>query len=197
MNKKTKTLASVLLGATAFLGTFSPSLAASKPGEIDPVLPPSTMTASGKTFYIQSAPEATGGGGNVICGPYDKDPSHTVFLCLNTNTQIGFAGVINTEKVSGKSYHFEEGTRVESGVNDLAQDFVAKSQKNEISSLKTQRNLFAANNFVLLLIIAAGVYFLRSLSKKNKILEKKAKAYDQLQDLAEGLKTHYPLSSGE
>lgn len=197
MNKKTKTLASVLLGATAFLGTFSPSLAASKPGEIDPVLPPSTMTASGKTFYIQSAPEATGGGGNVICGPYDKDPSHTVFLCLNTNTQIGFAGVINTEKVSGKSYHFEEGTRVESGVNDLAQDFVAKSQKNEISSLKTQRNLFAANNFVLLLIIAGGVYFLRSLRKKNKILEKKAKAYDQLQDLAEGLKTHYPLSSGE
>lgn len=197
MNKKTKTLASVLLGATAFLGTFSPSLAASKPGEIDPVFPPSTMTASGKTFYIQSAPEATGGGGNVICGPYDKDPSHTVFLCLNTNTQIGFAGVINTEKVSGKSYHFEEGTRVESGVNDLAQDFVAKSQKNEISSLKTQRNIFAANNFVLLLIIAAGVYFLRSLSKKNKILEKKAKAYDQLQDLAEGLKTHYPLSSGE
>lgn len=197
MNKKTKTLASVLLGATAFLGTFSPSLAASKPGETDPVLPPSTMTASGKTFYIQSAPEATGGGGNVICGPYDKDPSHTVFLCLNTNTQIGFAGVINTEKVSGKSYHFEEGTRVESGVNDLAQDFVAKSRGEEISSLKTQRNLFAANNLVLLLIIAGGGYSLYGLRKKNKILEKKAKAYDQLQDLAEGLKTHYPLSSGE
>lgn len=197
MNKRTKTLASVLLGATAFLGTFSPSLAASKPGEIDPVLPPSTMTASGKTFYIQSAPEATGGGGNVICGPYDKDPSHTVFLCLNTNTQIGFAGVINTEKVSGKSYHFEEGTRVGSGVNDLAQDFLAKSRGEEISSLKTQRNALAALSVVLLLIIAAGVYFLHSLSKKNKILEKKAKAYDQLQDLAEGLKTHYPLSSGE
>lgn len=32
MNKKTKTLASVLLGATALLGTFSPSLAASKLG---------------------------------------------------------------------------------------------------------------------------------------------------------------------
>ena len=197
MNTKTKTLASVLLGATAFLGTFSPSLAASKPGEIDPVLPPSTMTASGKTFYIQSAPEATGGGGDVICGPYNKDPSHTVFLCLNTNTQIGFAGVINTEKVSGKSYHFEEGTRVESGVNDLARDFVAESRSEEISSLKTQRNALAALSVVLLLIIAAGVYFLRSLSKKNKILEKKAKAYDQLQDLAEGLKTHYPLSSGE
>lgn len=197
MNKKTKTLASVLLGATALLGTFSPSLAASKPGEIDPVLPPSTMTASGKTFYIQSAPEATGGGGDVICGPYNKDPSHTVFLCLNTNTQIGFAGVINTEKVSGKSYHFEEGTRVESGVNDLAQDFVAKSRGEEISSLTTQRDTLAALSVVLLLIIAAGAYFLRSLSKKNKILEKKAKAYDQLQDLAEGLKTHYPLSSGE
>lgn len=197
MNKKTKTLASVLLGATALLGTFSPSLAASKPGEIDPVLPPSTMTASGKTFYVQSAPEATGGGGNVICGPYDKDPSHTVFLCLNTNTQIGFAGVINTEKVSGKSYHFEEGTRVESGVNDLAQDFVVESRGKEISSLKTQRNILAANHVVLFLIIAWLVYFLRSLSKKNKILEKKAKAYDQLQDLAEGLKTHYPLSSGE
>lgn len=197
MNKKTKTLASVLLGVTALLGTFSPSLAASKPGEIDLVLPPSTMTASGKTFYIQSAPEATGGGGNVICGPYDKDPSHTVFLCLNTNTQIGFAGVINTEKVSGKSYHFEEGTRVESGVNDLAQDFLAKSRGEEISSLKTQRNALAALSVVLLLIIASLVYFLRSLSKKNKILEKKAKAYDQLQDLAEGLKTHYPLSSGE
>jgi hypothetical protein len=197
MNKKTKTLASVLLGATAFLGTFSPSLAASKPGEIDPILPPSTMTASGRTFYVQSASEATGGGGNVICGPYDKDPSHTVFLCLNTNTQIGFAGVINTEKVSGKSYHFEEGTRVESGVNDLAQDFLAKSRGEEISSLKTQRNILAANHVVLLLIIASLAYSLRSLSKKNKILEKKAKAYDQLQDLAEGLKTHYPLSSGE
>lgn len=197
MNKKTKIFASAFLGATAFLGTFSPSLAASKPGEIDPVLPPSTMTASGETFYIQSAPEATGGGGNVICGPYDKDPSHTVFLCLNTNTQIGFAGVINTEKVSGKSYHFEEGTRVESGVNDLAQDFLAKSRGEEISSLKTQRNILAANHVVLLLIIASLVYFLRGLSKKNKILEKKAKAYDQLQDLAEGLKTHYPLSSGE
>ena len=197
MNKKVKILASVLLGATAFLGTFSPSLAASKPGEIDPVLPPSTMTASGKTFYVQSASEATGGGGEVICGPYNEDPSHTVFLCLNTNTQIGFAGVINTEKVSGKSYHFEKGTRVESGVSDLAQDFVAKSRGEEISSLKTQRNILAANHVVLLLIIASLVYLLRSLSKKNKILEKKAKAYDQLQDLAEGLKTHYPLSSGE
>lgn len=197
MNTKVKTLASALLGVTALLGTFSPSLAASKPGGVDPVLPPSTMTASGKTFYIQSAPEATGGGGNVICGPYDKDPSHTVFLCLNTNTQIGFAGVINTEKVSGKSYHFEEGTRVESGVNDLAQDFVAKSRGEEISSLKTQRNALAALSVVLLLIIAWLAYFLHSLSKKNKILEKKAKAYDQLQDLAEGLKTHYPLSSGE
>lgn len=197
MNKKVKILASALLGVTAFLGTFSPSLAASKPGEIDPVLPPSTMTASGKTFYVQSAGEATGGGGSVICGPYDKDPSHTVFLCLNTNTQIGFAGVINTEKVSGKSYHFEEGTRVEAGVSDLAQDFTIKSRGEEISSLKTQRSALAALSVVLLLIIAAGVYFLRSLSKKNKILEKKAKAYDQLQDLAEGLKTHYPLSSGE
>lgn len=197
MNTKVRVLASALLGVSALLGGFGTASAASKPGEIDPVLPPSTMTASGKTFYVQSAAEATGGGGTVFCGPYDKDPSHTVFLCLNTNTQIGFAGVINTEKVSGKSYHFEEGTRVESGVNDLAQDFLAKSQKNEISSLKTQRNLLAANHVVLLLIIVAGSFLLRGLHKKNKILEKKAKAYDQLQDLAEGLKTHYPLSSGE
>lgn len=197
MNTKVKILASALLGVTALLGGFGTASAASKPGEIDPVLPPSTMEASGRTFYVQSAAEATGGGGKVVCGPYDKDPSATVFLCLNTNTQIGFTGVINTEKVSGKSYHFEEGTRVESGVNDLASDYLVESRGKEISSLKTQRNLFAANNLVLLLIIAGGGYSLYGLRKKNKILEKKAKAYDQLQDLAEGLKTHYPLSSGE
>lgn len=197
MNTKVKILASVLLGVTALLGGFGTASATTASGEIDPVLPPSTMTASGRTFYIQSAAEATGGGSTVFCGPYDKDPSHTVFLCLNTNTQIGFAGVINTEKVSGKSYHFEEGTQVESGVNDLAQDFTIKSRGEEISSLKTQRNLFAANNIVLLLIIASLAYFLRGLRKRNSILEKKAKAYDQLQDLAEGLKTHYPLSAGE
>ena len=154
MNTKVKILASALLGG---FGTASATTASG--GE--PVLPPSTMKANGKTYYIQSASEATGGGGTVICGPYADDPTASVFLCVNRDTQIGFAGVINTEKVERGSY------------------------------------LFAANNLVLLLIIAGGGYSLYGLRKKNKILEKKAKAYDQLQDLAEGLKTHYPLSSGE
>ena len=197
MNTKVKILASALLGVSALLGGFGTASAASKPGEIDPVLPPSTMTASGKTFYVQSAAEATGGGGRVVCGPYDKDPSATVFLCLNVDTQIGFAGRLNTGEHKAQAYHIEEGTRVESGVNDLASDYLVESRGKEISSLKTQRNALAALSVVLLLIIAAMFYFLRGLHKKNAILEKKAKAYDQLQDLAEGLKTHYPLSSGE
>lgn len=186
MNTKIKILASALLGVSALLGGFGMTSAISAPGE-DPVLPPSTMTANGKKYYIQSAGEATGGGGTVVCGPYDGDPTDSVFLCVNKDTQIGFAGVINTEKVGAGAYHFERGTRFEAELQE----------KGEISSLKTQRNILAANHVVLLLIIAWLVYSLRSLSKKNKILEKKAKAYDQLQDLAEGLKTHYPLSSGE
>ena len=186
MNTKVKILASALLGVTALLGGFGTASATTASGG-EPVLPPSTMKANGKTYYIQSASEATGGGGTVICGPYADDPTASVFLCVNKDTQIGFAGVINTEKIERGSYHFEKGTR-----------FEAESQaRSEISSLKTQRNLFAANNLVLLLIIAGGGYSLYGLRKKNKVLEKKAKAYDQLQDLAEGLKTHYPLSSGE
>nr|DAV59718.1 MAG TPA: hypothetical protein [Caudoviricetes sp.] len=198
MNKKTKIFASAFLGVTALLGGFSPSLAVSAPGD-EPKLPPKTMIMekSGKEYYILSASEATGGGGNVVCGPYNEDPSRTVLLCLNADTGVGFAAAINSEKFTGESYHFEKGTRLDSEVYEGAQDVAKESQKNEISSLKTQRNLFAANHVVLLLIIASLVYFLRGLSKKNKILEKKAKAYDQLQDLAEGLKTHYPLSSGE
>ena len=197
MNTKVKILASAFLGVSALLGGFGTASAASKPGEIDPVLPPSTMTASGKTFYIQSAAEATGGGNTVVCGPYDKDPSATVFLCLNPNTQIGFTGRLNTGEHKAQAYHIEEGTRVESGVNDLASDYLVESRGREISSLKTQRNALAALSVVLLLVVAVMFYFLRGLSKRNMILEKKAKAYDQLQDLAEGLKTHYPLSSGE
>lgn len=197
MNTKVKILASALLGVSALLGSFGTASAASKPGEIDPVLPPSTMTADGRTYYIQSASEATGGGGNVVCGPYEKDPSATVFLCINVNTQIGFTGRLNTGDHKAQAFHIEKGTRVESGINDLASDYLVESRGKEISSLTTQRNILAANHVVLLLIIASLVYFLRGLRKKNKILEKKAKAFDQLQDLAEGLKTHYPLSSGE
>nr|DAP92442.1 MAG TPA: hypothetical protein [Caudoviricetes sp.] len=186
MNKKAKALASVLLGVTALLGGFGTASATSTPGD-DPVLPPKTMTANGKKYYIQSASEATGGGGVVVCGPYEGDPTDSVFLCVNKDTQIGFAGVINTERVGAGAYHFERGTRFEAELQE----------KSEISSLKTQRNLLAANHVVLLLIIVAGSFLLRGLHKKNKILEKKAKAYDQLQELAEGLKTHYPLSPGE
>jgi hypothetical protein len=186
MNTKTKILASVALGATALFGGFGTASAASAPG-IDPVLPPKTMTANGKTYYIQSAAEATGGGGTVVCGPYEEDPTASVFLCVNKDTQIGFAGVINTERVGAGSYHFERGTRLEAELQE----------EKEISSLKTQRNLFAANNLVLLLTIVAMSFFLRSLSKKSKTLEKKARAYDQLQEIARGLNTHYPLNSGE
>nr|DAQ92964.1 MAG TPA: hypothetical protein [Caudoviricetes sp.] len=185
MNTKIKILASAFLGVSALLGGFGTASAAT-PGD-EPKLPPKTMTANGKKYYIQSSSEATGGGGTVVCGPYDEDPTDSVFLCVNKDTQIGFAGVINTEKVGAGSYHFERGTR-----------FEAESQeKSEISSLKAQRNALAALSVVLLLVVAAMFYFLRGLSKRNMILEKKAKAYDQLQDLAEGLKTHYPLSSGE
>ena len=198
MNTKIKILASALLGVTALLGGFG-TASATSPELDEPKLPPKTMIMekSGKEYYVQSAAEATGGGGKVVCGPYDKDPSRTVLLCLNVNTQIGFAAAVNSGEITGKSYHFEEGTRLESEVYEGAQDAAKESQKNEISSLKIQRNILAANHVVLLLIIAAGAYFLRGLRKKNAILEKKAKAYDQLQDLAEGLKTHYPLSSGE
>lgn len=198
MNTKVKILASVLLGATAFLGTFSPSLAVSAPGD-GPKLPPKTMIMekSGKEYYIQSASEATGGGGNVICGPYNEDPSRTVLLCLNADTQIGFAAAINSEKFTGESYHFERGTSLESGdVADLRLK-ENKSLKDQISSLNSQCRALAAVIITLLLIIASLIYMVRDLRKKNKILEKKAKAYDQLQDLAEGLKTRYPLSSGE
>ena len=198
MNKKTKTLASVLLGATALLGTFSPSLAVSAPGD-EPKLPPKTMTTEkGEIeYYIRSVSEVTGGGKNIVCGPYKDDPSRTVLLCLNADTRTGFAAAINTGEVTGTSYHFEKGTRLDSEVYEGAQDAAKNGLNNQVSSLKTQRNLFAANNIVLLLIIASLAYFLRGLRKKNKVLEKKAKAYDQLQDLAEGLKTHYPLSAGE
>lgn len=186
MNTKIKILASAFLGVSVLLGGFGTTSAVSAPGD-DPVLPPKTMTANGKRYYIQSASEATGGGGVVVCGPYEEDPTASVFLCVNKDTQIGFAGVVNTERVGAGSYHFEKGTRFEAELQE----------KSEVSSLKTQRNILAANHVVLLLIIGSLVYFLRGLRKKNAILEKKAKAYDQLQDLAEGLKTHYPLSSGE
>ena len=198
MNTKVKILASALLGVTALLGSFG-TASATSPELDEPKLPPKTMIMekSGREYYVQSASEATGGGGNVICGPYNEDPSRTVLLCLNADTQIGFAAAINSEKFTGETYHFEKGTRLESEVYEGAQDAAKNGLNNQISSLKTQRNILAANHVVLLLIIASLVYFLRSLRKKNKILEKKAKAYDQLQDLAEGLKTHYPLSSGE
>lgn len=198
MNTKVKILASALLGVTALLGGFGTASATSAPGD-EPKLPPKTMIMekSGKEYYILSASEATGGGGNVVCGPYNGDPSRTVLLCLNADTGVGFAAAINSEKFTGESYHFEKGTSLESGdVADLRLK-ENKSLKDQISSLNSQCRALAAVIITLLLIIASLAYFLRSLSKKNKILEKKAKAYDQLQDLAEGLKTHYPLSSGE
>lgn len=198
MNTKIKILASALLGVSALLGGFGTASAVSAPGD-EPVLPPKTMTTEkGEIeYYVRSVSEVTGGGKNIVCGPYKDDPSRTVLLCLNADTRTGFAAAVNTGEVTGTSYHFEKGTRLESEIYEGAQDVAKGSQKNEISSLKTQRNILAANHAVLLLIIGSLVYFLRGLRKKNAILEKKAKAYDQLQDLAEGLKTHYPLNSGE
>lgn len=198
MNKKAKILASALLGVSALLGGFGTASATSASGD-EPVLPPKTMTTEkGEIeYYIRSVSEVTGGGRNIVCGPYKDDPSRTVLLCLNADTRTGFAAAINTGEVTGTSYHFEKGTRLDSEVYEGAQDVFKKSLNDQVSSLTTQRNLLAANHVVLLLIITSLVYFLRGLSKKNKILEKKAKAYDQLQDLAEGLKTHYPLSSGK
>lgn len=198
MNKKTKTLAGVLLGVTALLGSFG-TASATSPELDEPKLPPRTMTMekSGAEYYIRTISEVTGGGSSIVCGPYKDDPSRTVLLCLNADTRTGFAAAINSGEITGKYYHFEEGTRLESEVYEGAQDAAKNGLNNQISSLTTQRNILAANHIVLLLIIASLFYFLRGLRKKNAILEKKAKAYDQLQDLAEGLKTHYPLSSGE
>lgn len=195
MNTKVKILASALLGVTALLGGFGTASAASKPGD-EPNLPPTTMVTGSETYYVRSAREATGGG-EVVCGPYRDDPTRTVFLCLNPKTKVGVTGVLNTEKMGGDAYHFEKGTSLESGdVADLRLK-ENKSLKDQISSLNSQCRALAAVIITLLLIIASLVYIIRDLRKKNKILEKKAKAYDQLQDLAEGLKTHYPLSSGE
>lgn len=196
MNTKVKILASALLGVTALLGSFGTASAASKPGD-EPKTPPTTMVTGDETYYVRSAREATGGG-EVICGPYRDDPSRTVFLCLNPETKVGVTGVLNTEKMGGgDTYHIEKGTSLESGdVADLRLK-ENKSLKDQISSLNSQCRALAAVIITLLLIIASLVYMVRDLRKKNKILEKKAKAYDQLQDLAEGLKTHYPLSSGE
>ena len=198
MNKKAKILASALLGVTALLGGFGTASATSASGD-EPVLPPKTMTTEkGEIeYYIRSVSEVTGGGRNIVCGPYKDDPSRTVLLCLNADTRTGFAAAVNTEEITGTPYHFERGTRLDSEVYEGAQDVFKKSLTDQVSSLTTQRNLLAANHVVLLLIITSLAYFLRGLSKKNKILEKKAKAYDQLQELAEGLKTHYPLSPGE
>lgn len=198
MNTKVKILASALLGVSALLGGFG-TASATSPELDEPKLPPRTMTMekSGAEYYIRTTSEVTGGGSNIVCGPYKDDPSRTVLLCLNADTRTGFAAAVNSGEITGKHYHFEEGTRLESETSEGIQDVMKKSLSDQVSSLTTQRNILAANHVVLLLIIAAGVYFLRSLRKKNKILEKKAKAYDQLQGLAEGLKTHYPLSSGE
>lgn len=198
MNTKAKILASALLGVTALLGGFG-TASATSPELDEPKLPPRTMTMekSGAEYYIRTISEVTGGGSNIVCGPYKDDPSRTVLLCLNADTRTGFAAAINSEKFTGESYHFEKGTRLDSEIYKGAQDAAKESQKREISSLKTQRNLFAANNLVLLLVIVAMSFFLRSLSKKSKTLEKKAKAYDQLQEIAKGLNTHYPLNSGE
>lgn len=195
MNKKTKALASVLLGATALLGGFGTASAASKPGD-EPNLPPTTMVTGDETYYVRSAREATGGG-EVVCGPYRDDPTRTVFLCLNPETKVGVTGVLNTEKMGGDTYHIEKGTSLESGVVADLRLKENKSLKDQNSSLNSQCRALAAVIITLLLTIASLVYMIRDLRKKNKILEKKAKAYDQLQDLAEGLKTHYPLSSGE
>lgn len=194
MNTKIKILASALLGVTALLGGLGTASAATSGDE--PNLPPTTMVMGDETYYVRSAREATGGG-EVICGPYKDDSTRTVFLCLNPKTKVGVTGVINTEKMGGDTYHIEKGTSSESGdAADLHLKEI-KSLKDQKSSLNSQCGALAAVVIILLIIIGSGVYFLRSLSKKNKILEKKAKAYDQLQDLAEGLKTHYPLSSGE
>ena len=195
MNTKIKILTSALLGVSALLGGFGTASAASKPGD-EPNLPPTTMVMGDETYYVRSAREATGGG-EVICGPYRDDSTRTVFLCLNPKTKVGVTGVINTEKMGGDAYHIEKGTSLESGdVTDLHLKEI-KSLKDQKSSLNSQCGALAAVVIILLIIIGSGVYFLRGLRKKNAILEKKAKAYDQLQDLAEGLKTHYPLSSGE
>lgn len=198
MNTKAKILASTLLGVSALLGSFG-TASATSPELDEPKLPPRTMTMekSGAEYYIRTISEVTGGGGNIVCGPYKDDPSRTVLLCLNADTRTGFAAAVNTGEVTGTPYHFEEGTRLDSEVYKGAQDVAKKSQKSEISSLKTQRNILAANHVVLLLIITSLVYFLRGLHKKNKTLEKKARAYDQLQEIAKGLNTHYPLNSGE
>ena len=194
MNTKVKILASALLGVTALLGGFGTASAATSGDE--PNLPPTTMVMGDETYYVRSAREATGGG-EVICGPYKDDSTRTVFLCLNPKTKVGVTGVINTEKMGGDAYHIEKGTSLESGdAADLHLKEI-KSLKDQKSSLNSQCGALAAVVIILLIIIGGGVYFLRGLRKKNAILEKKAKAYDQLQDLAEGLKTHYPLSSGE
>lgn len=195
MNTKIKILASALLGVTALLGGFGTASAASKPGD-EPNLPPTTMVMGDETYYVRSAREATGGG-EVICGPYKDDSTRTVFLCLNPKTKVGVTGVINTEKMGGDAYHIEKGTSLESGDAADLQLKENKSLKDQNSSLNSQCRALAAVIIILLLIIASLVYMIRDLRKKNKTLEKKAKAYDQLQDLAEGLKTHYPLSSGE
>lgn len=195
MNKKTKILASAFLGVTALLGGFGTASATTASGG-EPNLPPTTMVMGDETYYVRSAREATGGG-EVICGPYKDDSTRTVFLCLNPKTKVGVTGVFNTEKMGGDAYHIEKGTSLESGdVADLHLKEI-KSLKDQNSSLNSQCRALAAVIITLLLIIASLVYMIRDLRKKNKILEKKAKAYDQLQDLAEGLKTHYPLSSGE
>lgn len=195
MNTKVKILASALLGVSVLLGGFGTASAASKPGD-EPNLPPTTMVMGDETYYVRSAREATGGG-EVVCGPYKDDSTRTVFLCLNPKTKVGVTGVINTEKMGGDAYHIEKGTNLESGdVADLHLKEI-KSLKDQKSSLNSQCGALAAVVIILLIIIGIGAYMIRSLRKKNAILEKKAKAYDQLQDLAEGLKTHYPLSSGE
>lgn len=195
MNTKVKILASALLGVTALLGGFGTASAASKPGD-EPKLPPTIMVMGDETYYVRSAREATGGG-EVICGPYRDDSTRTVFLCLNPETKVGVTGVLNTEKMGGDTYYIEKRASLESGdVADLRLK-ENKSLRGQNSSLNSQCRALAAVIIILLLIIASLVYMVRDLRKKNKILEKKAKAYDQLQDLAEGLKTHYPLSSGE
>lgn len=198
MNTKTKILASVALGATALFGGFG-TASATSPELDEPKLPPRTITMekSGAEYYIRTISEVTGGGSNIVCGPYRDDPSRTVLLCLNADTRTGFAAAINSEKFTGESYHFEKGTRLESeDVADLRLK-ENKSLKDQNSSLNSQCRALAAVIITLLLIIASLVYMVRDLSKKNKILEKKAKAYDQLQEIAKGLNTHYPLNSGE
>nr|DAO25790.1 MAG TPA: hypothetical protein [Caudoviricetes sp.] len=194
MNTKIKILASALLGVSVLLGGFGTASAATSGDE--PNLPPTTMVMGDETYYVRSAREATGGG-EVICGPYKDDSTRTVFLCLNPKTKVGVTGVINTEKMGGDAYHIEKGTSLESGDTADLHLKEIKSLKDQKSSLNSQCGALAAVVIILLIIIGSGVYMIRSLRKKNAILEKKAKAYDQLQDLAEGLKTHYPLSSGE